>query len=108
MSDLVERLRVTIKNQAVTMETQRAEIEQLRIEEDWRMKYQIQVGQLQGELKRAHQSIAALETEIERLRNQIAAANHHPDCNYWKWDWRYSWSPTDCTCAAEADNEFSE
>lgn len=23
---------------------------------------------------------------------------HHPDCNYWKWDWRYSWSSTDCNC----------
>jgi hypothetical protein len=26
------------------------------------------------------------------------AANHHPDCNYWSWDWRFSWAPTDCTC----------
>ncbi len=23
---------------------------------------------------------------------------HHPDCNYWKWDWRYSWDSTDCNC----------
>ncbi len=23
---------------------------------------------------------------------------HHPDCNYWQWDWRYSWAPTDCNC----------
>ena len=23
---------------------------------------------------------------------------HHPDCNYWKWDWRYSWDDTDCNC----------
>lgn len=23
---------------------------------------------------------------------------HHPDCNYWKWDWRYSWAVSDCNC----------
>lgn len=23
---------------------------------------------------------------------------HHPDCNWWKWDWRYSWHKTDCNC----------
>jgi len=23
---------------------------------------------------------------------------HHPDCNYWKWDWRNSWDATDCNC----------
>ena len=23
---------------------------------------------------------------------------HHPDCNWWKWDWRYSWDVTDCNC----------
>ena len=23
---------------------------------------------------------------------------HHPDCNWWKWDWRYSWDKTDCIC----------
>lgn len=23
---------------------------------------------------------------------------HHPDCNYWKWDWEHSWDATDCNC----------
>jgi hypothetical protein len=35
-----------------------------------------------------------------RMRHALATReHHHPDCNWWKWDWRYSWSELDCTCA---------
>jgi len=44
--------------------------------------------------------------EIESLQTRIAELErpgfHHPDCNWWKWDWRYSWDETDCTCEAVA------
>ncbi len=29
---------------------------------------------------------------------QVEAGKHHPDCNYWTWDWQYSWAETDCNC----------
>ena len=28
----------------------------------------------------------------------MAAGNHSLSCNFWKWDWRFSWDQTDCTC----------
>jgi hypothetical protein len=37
-----------------------------------------------------------------RLQAQLEAVPplcfHHPDCNYWKWDWRFSWHKSDCNC----------
>lgn len=41
-----------------------------------------------------------LEAEIAGLRKE--PKYHHPDCNYWKWDRRFSWDTTDCTCEAVA------
>ena len=41
-----------------------------------------------------------LREEVKRLRKELREKPgfHHPDCNWWKWDWRYSWSEYDCTC----------
>jgi len=36
----------------------------------------------------------ALDKEPNIHRGQY----HHPDCGYWRWDWRYSWDATDCNC----------
>jgi hypothetical protein len=41
-----------------------------------------------------------LYAEIEQLK--AMPKYHHPDCNYWKWDWRYSWDVTDCNCESVA------
>ena len=40
----------------------------------------------------------------ERLVNKLEAQTryHHPDCNWWKWDWLYSWDVTDCNCSQVA------
>jgi len=36
---------------------------------------------------------------IDRIEELEALPHyHHPDCNYWKWDWQYSWDVTDCNC----------
>ncbi|GEM_PF-4549955 len=29
---------------------------------------------------------------------RIDAGRHYPECNYWGWDWGFSWDVTDCTC----------
>lgn len=44
--------------------------------------------------------IGDLERRIEEL--EAMPKYHHPDCNWWKWDWRYSWDTTDCNCDAVA------
>jgi len=49
--------------------------------------------------QKAEKRIAELEAEVKRLREgERRPGYHHPDCNYWKWDWRFSWHETDCTC----------
>jgi len=40
--------------------------------------------------------IKELEARVEELES--VPKYHHPDCNWWKWDWRYSWDATDCNC----------
>lgn len=42
---------------------------------------------------------------IAELEAAKAAAAHEPDCNYWQWDWRYSWHVSDCSCKRIADLE---
>jgi hypothetical protein len=39
-----------------------------------------------------------LITMILALKQQIVYANHDEQCNYWTWDWNFSWHKTDCTC----------
>jgi len=43
------------------------------------------------ELRDYHQTIMDQTNVSDREQ-------HHPDCNWWKWDWRYSWDVTDCNC----------
>jgi len=44
--------------------------------------------------------VFALKKRIEQLEGVLKAKPefHHPDCNWWKWDWQYSWDVTDCNC----------
>ena len=46
------------------------------------------------ELGDALKAERAVVEELEAMPNF-----HHPDCNWWKWDFRYSWDKTDCNCA---------
>ena len=45
---------------------------------------------------RSLEAIEALEARVEEL--ELGPRYHHPDCNWWKWDWRYSWHKSDCNC----------
>ena len=51
--------------------------------------------------------IAALEATIKQVSAEIPSGPHyhHPDCNYWRWDWRYSWDDSDCNCDKVAGPE---
>ncbi len=40
----------------------------------------------------------AAEIDILNVVQNRLKDYHHPDCNWWTWDWKYSWSPSDCTC----------
>ena len=52
---------------------------------------------IQGE---AADCITKLEAEVTKLQAVVDRLEkyHHPDCNWWKWDWRFSWDKTDCNC----------
>ena len=45
---------------------------------------------------------AKLEIQLIAAKAQIKAANHDPECDYWRWDWKYSWHISDCTCDKES------
>lgn len=93
LADAVDKSRVRylqhLEHENATMQD---EIERLTAEKDIAVEY----GKVSdSEATLANARIAKLEGENENIhRGQY----HHPDCNYWKWDWRYSWSPTDCNC----------
>lgn len=57
------------------------------------------VGKL-PEIHRANREFLALQARIAELERAVAGANHDDRCAYWKWDWKYSWHDTDCTCGA--------
>ena len=44
--------------------------------------------------------------ERNKARERIAAYEakeyHHLNCNYWKWNWAYSFAPSDCNCVEVA------
>jgi len=44
------------------------------------------------------QSKEELMLRIIALQRQVEFARHHYTCNYWKWDFNFSWHQTDCTC----------
>ena len=48
-----------------------------------------------GEATLIQDAIDQLETENKSLKK---AENHYPECKFWKWDWRFSWDKTDCSC----------
>ena len=37
------------------------------------------------------------------VQNTVESGHHHK-CNYWKWDRRYSWDKTDCSCAEQGQS----
>jgi DNA repair exonuclease SbcCD ATPase subunit len=45
---------------------------------------------------KSKQHVDELKAKVEEL--EAMPKYHHPDCNWWKWDWRYSWDVTDCNC----------
>ena len=54
------------------------------------------------ELERVLNKCDAYKRRIEeldgRLENLLIAPGHGPDCVWWDWDWKFTWSTHDCTC----------
>lgn len=75
----VEELKWNYEAACATLETRDKEIEELeeRVEEYYKL----------------NEKLIAKVEDLEAIHPY-----HHPDCNWWKWDWRYSWDVTDCNC----------
>ena len=55
-----------------------------------------------SEFDETFKALKAERKYAAELEAQIKAANHDPECDYWRWDWKYSWHISDCTCGKKS------